>query len=266
MRKPLHKYFLNLRLLLSLLRMPKLLLSVGISLLLSLSLSYSQTCQDASVELSADIQKNPARITLHWVANAGATQYTVTRKLKTFPVWGAVLATLPGTATEYVDSTVIVGGNYEYRLIRSSATYTGYGYINAGIEVPLIESRGNLILVVDQTFATSLQPEIDRWINDAQGDGWRVTKIEADRNASSAAVKAQIKQIYDANSPKAKCLFILGHVPVPYSGELNPDGHPDHVGAWPTDAYYADINGSWTDETVNNIVAGDARNKNIPGD
>ena len=30
-----------------------------------------QTCQDASVELSAVVQANPARITLNWVANAG---------------------------------------------------------------------------------------------------------------------------------------------------------------------------------------------------
>jgi len=241
-------------------------LSLFLSLSLSLSLSYSQSSQDASVELSATVQKNPTLITLHWVANAGATQYTVARKLKSASTWGTVLATLPGTATEFTDSTAIVGGSYEYRLIRTAATYTGYGYINSGIEVPLVESRGNLILVVDQTFSDSLKTEIDRWISDAQGDGWRVTKIEADRTASAATVKAQIKQVYDASSPKAKCLFIFGHVPVPYSGQLNPDGHPDHLGAWPTDTYYADVNGIWTDMTVSTDVAGDPRNNNSPGD
>ncbi len=112
----------------------------------------------------------------------------------------------------------------------------------------------------------SLQPETDQWIKDAEGDGWRVTTIEADRSASATEVKTQIKQVYDASSPKAKCVFILGHVPVPYSGELNPDGHPDHLGAWPTDTYYGDMNGTWTDVTVNDTVAGDVRNRNIPGD
>ena len=246
-------------------RLPLSTFFIPLSLSLSLSL-YSQSCQDASVELSANVQKNPSLITLHWVANAGATQYTVQRKLKTSANWGAVMGTLPGTATEFTDSTANVGTSYEYKVVRSAATYTGYGYINSGIEVPLVESRGNLILVVDQTFATSLQWEIDRWVNDVVGDGWKVIRLEADRAATAADVKVQIKQTYDQSMPRAKCVFILGHVPVPYSGELNPDGHPDHVGAWPTDTYYADMNGTWTDNTVNNVVAGDDRNDNIPGD
>ena len=240
--------------------------SLGLSLCLCLGLSHAQSTQDAAVELSALVQSSPARITLNWVANAGATQYTIARKLKNSSTWGANLATLPGDATTFTDTTAIVGSSYEYRVLRNAAAYTGYGYINSGIEVPLVESRGNLILVVDQTFAVSLKTEIDRWVNDAIGDGWRVTRIEADRNATAADVKVQIKAVYDNSSPKAKSVFILGHVPVPYSGQLNPDGHPDHVGAWPTDTYYADMNGTWTDNTVNTDVAGDPRNKNAPGD
>jgi hypothetical protein len=176
------------------------------------------------------------------------------------------METLPGAATEFTDSTANVGISYEYKVVRSAANYTGYGYINSGNEVPLVESRGNLILVIDKTFATSLQSEIDRWISDAEGDGWQVIRIEADRDTTAAAVKAQIKQAYDESNPRARSLFILGHVPVPYSGELNPDGHPDHIGAWPTDTYYADMNGTWTDNAVNNTVAGDSRNDNIPAD
>jgi hypothetical protein len=186
--------------------------------------------------------------------------------LKSSTTWGTNLATLPGDATTFTDTTVIVGSSYEYRVLRTAAAFSGYGYINSGIEVPVVESRGNLILVVDQTFAVSLKNEIDRWIYDATGDGWRVTQINADRNANAATVKTQIKQVYDNSTPKSKCVFIFGHVPVPYSGELNPDGHPDHVGAWPTDTYYADMNGTWTDNTVNTDVAGDVRNKNAPGD
>ncbi|MEO5905598.1 MAG: fibronectin type III domain-containing protein, partial [Saprospiraceae bacterium] len=44
------------------------------------------------------------------------------------------------------------------------------------------------------------------------------------------------------------------------------DGHGDHTGAYPADVYYADMNGVWTDQFVNNISAGDPRNHNIPGD
>jgi hypothetical protein len=96
------------------------------------------------------------------VPNAGATQYTVARKLKNSSNWGATLGTLPGDATSFIDTAVIIGSSYEYRVIRTAAAYTGYGYILSGIEVPLVESRGNLILVIDSTFVASLRTEIDR--------------------------------------------------------------------------------------------------------
>ena len=53
---------------------------------------------------------------------------------------------------------------------------------------------------------------------------------------------------------------------MPYSGDINPDGHSDHKGAWPADVYYGDMNGIWTDATINNTVATGTRNDNTPGD
>jgi hypothetical protein len=61
-------------------------------------------------------------------------------------------------------------------------------------------------------------------------------------------------------------VLLLGAIPVPYSGNTAWDGHGDHQGAWPSDAYYADVNGNWTDSTVNNVSPGRDVNKNIPGD
>ena len=47
----------------------------------------------------------------------------------------------------------------------------------------------------------------------------------------------------------------FGHVPVPYSGDIVPDGHmPDHVGAWPCDGFYGDMDGTWTDNAVNDLA------------
>jgi PKD repeat protein len=71
---------------------------------------------------------------------------------------------------------------------------------------------------------------------------------------------------YAADPANTKAVFIVGHVPVPYSGNINPDGHPDHLGAWPTDTYYADVNGVWTDISVTSTTASPARTQNIPGD
>ncbi|HZV70797.1 MAG TPA: T9SS type A sorting domain-containing protein [Saprospiraceae bacterium] len=227
---------------------------------------FSQTCQDASVELSAVVQSTPARITLTWRLNANAMQHFIYRKFKAASTWGAVVATLPGTATEFVDSTVVKGISYEYQVFRSATGYTGYGYINAGIEIPAIEKRGVIILVVDSTFSDSLEFEINRLREDLVGDGWRVMQHNVPRTASVPSVKALIVSTYTLAPAITKAVFIIGHVPVPYSGEINVDGHGDHTGAYPADVYYADMNGTWSDVAINNITAGDPRNHNVPED
>ena len=239
---------------------------IGILCLVYAFPSTAQTCQDASVELSAVVQADPPRITLNWVANAGATQHFVYRKLKTGTSWGAVIGSLPGTATQFIDSTVSVGVSYEYRVSRQAAAYSGFGYINAGIEIPAVHKRGILILVVDDTFSDSLASEINRLKDDLEGEGWKVVQHNVARNMPVTQVKALIVGTYNLDKVNTKAVFILGHVKVPYSGDLNPDGHPDHEGAWPADVYYADMNGTWTDNTVNVTVAGDERHYNTPED
>ena len=86
-------------------------------------------------------------------------------------------------------------------------------------------------------------------------------------------VKEIIKAEYAADPENLKAVFLLGRVPQPYSGDRAFDTHKEHVGAWPTDAYYADLDGKWTDTTadVNYIreIRGnkfDSRNRNHPGD
>src|SRR6185369_8466456 len=72
---------------------------------------------------------------------------------------------------------------------------------------------------------------------------------------------------YYADPQEVNCVFLFGHVPVPYSGNIAPDGHdPAHQGAWPCDGYYGDMDGVWTDQTVCETRASDPRNRNIPRD
>jgi hypothetical protein len=59
-------------------------------------------------------------------------------------------------------------------------------------------------------------------------------------------------------------VFLLGRVPVPYSGRIAPDGHTNHTGAWPADIYYGELDGNWTDAYVSTDVVG--RRRNMPGD
>jgi hypothetical protein len=226
----------------------------------------AQSCQSASVELTAVVQSNPPQIALQWKADTVATQHFVYRKLKNAASWGAVIGNLPGSATGFVDTTVNVGVSYEYRVLRQAPTYSGYGYINSGIEIGAVHSRGILILVVDDSFVDSLAFEIARLRSDLEGDGWNVVQHNVSRTAAVTDVKAKIVETYNLDKPNTKALFLLGRIPVPYSGDIFPDGHPDHEGAWPADVYYADMNGSWTDNAVNVTVGADLRHHNIPGD
>jgi len=229
------------------------------------ALSSAQTSSDAAVQISATVQ--PGQIILGWPTSSFSTQYQIFRKLKSSLSWGAAIATLPGTSNSYTDATVTTGLNYEYRIQRTAAPGNFYGYINTGINVPAIEYRGRLILIVDSTFSNALASEISRLIADMEGDGWEVFRHDVLRSASVSHVKDVIVKEYRNDSLPTTAVFLLGHVPVPYSGFINPDGHPDHFGAWPADVFYGDVNGIWTDsQGPSSSTASPARTKNYPND
>ncbi len=240
-----------------------------ISLLILTTLFFGlqgQTVADAAVQINATVQANPAQIVLSWLPNGTSNQYTLFRKLKTDQFWGSPIATLPGTAAQYTDNSVSVGVNYEYRVARAGSGYSGEGYVNAGIEIPETAWRGKLLLIVDSTIITSLSTEITRLVKDVEGDGWQVIRHDVLRTGSVTHVKDLIVSDYYFDTVPPKAVFLLGHVPVPYSGNINPDGHSDHLGAWPADCYYADVDGTWTDNSVTSTTASPARTQNVPGD
>lgn len=228
------------------------------------SLSFGQTVQDYGVLLSATPQVSPPKITLNWVNDPAATTYSISRKPKTSSTW-TVLATLSGPVNTWIDSTVSAGIGYEYRVVKTAAV-TGYGYCYAGIEVPQTEGRGKLILVVDSTYISDFTTELTRLVEDLIGDGWQVIEHHVSRTDAVTAIKAMILADYTADPANTKGVFLLGHVPVPYSGNINPDGHSDHQGAWPADGYYGELTSIWQDASVNNSSASRPENRNIPGD
>ena len=242
----------------------RIILSLAFSLMVMML--RAQSPQAISVELTASIKTDPLSIELNWVGQDASTSYNIYRKLKSATSWGGVKANLPGTATQYVDNTISKGVSYEYQVVRIAANFVGYGYINAGSEIPAQESKGIILVVIEQTIADSLNEEINTLLDDLQGDGWKASPIYVLKNAKVTDVKALIMAEYLKNPGETKALYLLGHIPVAYSGDINPDGHPDHRGAWPADVYYGDMNGTWTDNFVNDVVAGDPRHRNIPGD
>src|ERR1700746_515690 len=61
-----------------------------------------------AVQASAQIQTSPPQVQLVWAADPNATGYTVSRKAPDASNWGPGIS-LPGNATSYLDSSVVVG-------------------------------------------------------------------------------------------------------------------------------------------------------------
>lgn len=219
-----------------------------------------------SVQVSAEVQVSPPLIQLSWPGDTDGTNYVLSRKIKDAASW-SFLATLSGTSTNYTDAGVSVGSAFEYKIIKNtSAGYTGYGYIFAGINVPMLDSRGKLILIVENTYSGDLVVELAHLQQDLTGDGWIVIRHDVNRTNSVESVKNLIKADYDSDPNNTTAVFLFGRVPVPYSGDIFPDGHIAHRGAWPADLYYGDMNGNWTDNSVTSTNAELSRNWNVPGD
>ena len=136
-------------------------------------------------------------------------------------------AALTTTDTSYADSTAQPGVDCEYWMQRTYTAIsptTAIGYIAAGYNLPAVENRGKLLLVIDATMVGPLAPEIAQLKNDLTADGWTVQTIVAARRDSLSDVtavantKALIKAAYDADPANVKQVYILGHVPVPYAG------------------------------------------------
>ena len=151
--------------------------------------------------------------------------------------------------------------------------------------------RGKVILVVDKTVAADPQvsSKIERLTQDLAGDGWRVLRHDVERgpvlpiNGSSTdytlwaqqnaprvrEVRALIKADYDAAPAEVKNVFLIGHVPVPYSGTTGNLSGGHYYGATPADLFYGEMSalygpGGWSDlDTASSVRLGC---DNLPGD
>jgi Secretion system C-terminal sorting domain len=222
-----------------------------------------------SLQVEAVAQVSPAQITITWPADADALSFQVYRKSKTATTWGGVMATIAAGTTSYVDATATVGSIYDYKVVmNSTGTPAKYGYLSSGIQVQANSNRGIAIVVIENTYVSNpvYQAAVDQTLMDLELDGWYPKTLYVNASDAVDIIKNNIVSLYSENTVMTKLLLLVGHVPIPHSGDLNPDGHPDHMGAWPTDTYYADMNGSWTDVSINDVTSANIRNHNIPGD
>lgn len=240
---------------------------LALALCLSVA-THAQNTWDYAIRLTASTQVSPPSIKLKWRAVPyGSPVYYVLRKSATATSWGSPIATISTGDTTYTDNSVIVDSAYEYWVSAGGVSFTPLpsGYIYAGIKAPAIHNRGTLVLMVDTTFTDSCAAELTTLMRDINGDGWQVVRHDVGRSVPDTVVKAMIRQHYD-NIPDVKAVLLVGHIAVPYSGDLNPDGHPEHLGAWPADMFYGSMLATWTDVSVNDAAAANVANHNVPGD
>ena len=254
----------------------KLTLTLFISILFSFHLS-GQIAKTQVLQINA--KPSTTGTTLEWNARSFTGRYLIYKRnnLSTND-WGNAIATVPSNNNSYTDNNLTPGKAAEYRVVQvnGSNQSQSFGYIYAGNQYQESIIKKGIILMIDSTFITSLKTEVERLTEDLELEDWLVYTSYAGRNETPVEVKAKIKQITD-NNAEISTLFLLGHIAVPYSGDFSasssfppPDGHVEgvgnHTGAWAADAYYGDLDGTWTDLFVERETGNQNRNHNVVGD
>ncbi len=159
--------------------------------------------------------------------------------------------------TDDQGNTLASGGPY---------AHPQFGTITSGIAVEPIDEPGALLLLVDDQQAAPLAVELARLEEDLYLEGWQVVRMDVDATTPPTALKNAIQVAHDT-LPDLHALLLVGDLPVAYSGRVMPDGHLDHRGAYPSDLYYAELDGPWTDNALTwspgNVPV---RNHNLIGD
>lgn len=233
----------------------------------------SQNVKDSSIQVSAS-NNGSNQITLTWTTT-DAHNFQIQRKTINTSIWDSPLGNVNGSANTFTDTSAKKGVLYEYRIIKAKGNIArAIGYVAAGIDLPLINYKRNILILVDSSTYNGIDSNV--WIqlkNDYYMDGYGVDLKLISEYSKPPAIKSTISSWFNVNRSLNNQCLLIGRVPVAYSGmmlaatvDLPPDAHPDHGGAWPTDLYYAEMDGAWSDNgTMTTNVTRDA-NKNIPGD
>lgn len=228
---------------------------------------YSQTPKDLAIPIQVATPLNPPAVVLLWPASQPATTKLSRRtKGQAGNAWTTLINETNSLQSGYYDTGVAEGQTYEYALERQTGNQTASGYAHAAIFAPVVDNRGKMLVFIDSTSADQLGADLVKFKNDLRGEGWQILPYHTGNSITVQWVKNKIIAAYNADPGQVKAVLLLGNVPIPYSGSTAWDGQSDHAGAWPCDAYYGDIDGIWTDNSVNLPALPRPANRNVPGD
>jgi len=230
---------------------------------------YSQSVKDFGINIRTNLDTLNRRVTFNWDADTNTYNFFIYKKKSSDSLFGEYFAKLPKDQLNWSD-TLLENSEIEYKIEKDANLYYSYGYIIAGLNIEEKDYFGSCLILVDSTIYPNILDELNKFTNDIRSDGWRVIIKQAPRAESFDTAKVQLtkgiildtyKEIDDLSA-----LILIGRIPVPYSGNSSIDGHEDHYGAWPTDVYYAELNGKWTDtlrSKFDNVIP---RAMNLPND
>lgn len=162
------------------------------------------------VKFTAAAQASPPLITLHLETNA-ESDHEIYRKDLAATSWGDAIARLPAGSTSYVDHNITIGRAYEYKITCGPTS----SYVCSGINLPLVDYRGKVLLWVDATVAPYVHKELLRLQDDLTGDGWTVLRRDIDRDMPVADVKKLIVDEYNRDPSNVKACSYSGILPCP---------------------------------------------------
>ncbi len=226
----------------------------------------AQSAREVSVEITATLNKNN-HTELRWTNDTGVIRYFFYKRPHVDSNW-ILLDSMSPAIRQYVDTNSVIGQPVEYRIAKkkSNFSFTGNGYIKAGFLINENPNKGKILVLLDSNLSIPTKLSRLAYFSQLEREGFVIIQRTVLRTEPVASIKSWIFQQYQKDSNQIRCVLIIGHGPVPYSGDMSPDGHTDHRGAWPADNYYGSFYQNWTDVTVNRITASRVANRNSPGD
>lgn len=246
--------------------MRSFLLTIAIFLFIQ-PLSRAQIVYDTlkTVKMTSVLDFQNKSLSIQWIDDPEDNTYSLYKKLRQDTSWGSPLISVGNDVTSYLDTDIEEGKLYEYRIVKTTGTTTGYGYLFSGIDYVSPHKKGDIMLLIDTLAASHVAENLQIYMDILTSEGWIPWLVEVDKSASAQDVKSLITQ-YHLDTDSLQAVLLLGDIAVPHSGNINPDAHSNHKGAWPADLYYGDIDGVWTDVSVDNTTSAYPRIHNVPGD
>lgn len=207
--------------------------------------------------VSASASLSPPSITLNFPSLQNRP-VKINKRPITDSKWTTLYKDFPGNS--WTDTSIQSGEIYEYKIEPAfqhnhSSYWDRLVIASAGARTK--DPQGILAVVVDQSLEPQIRPALEQANNAWIADGWRtkiiLTPRHLDRNshvenhANVLSLKRRLKDIHENSQNQLKSIVLIGHVPVPYSGRMNPDGH--FFRPWEADLFYGDLvdDEKWTD-------------------